>query len=171
MDLSSVRQRGARIDEIAEALPVRAATLARLFLARSSIHISRTDAAVLRALSEAPRRVTELAALEGVTQPAITLVVNRMVDRGWVRRDSDPLDGRVVMVTLTEAGSATWDRLLREYRALLHEEMASLGDDEVEVLARAVDILDYLIDRIRHSDRPVVRPTGDPPRPPSVDGR
>jgi DNA-binding MarR family transcriptional regulator len=155
MESGSVSERrGARIDEIAEALPVRAAMLSRLFLAQSSIRVSRTEAGVLRALAEAPCRITELAARESVTQPAITLLVNRLADRGWVRRESDPLDGRVVLVTLTDKGRAVWDRLLREYRALLHEEMASLDDDDVKVLARAVEILDYLIARIRGVERP-----------------
>jgi DNA-binding MarR family transcriptional regulator len=150
---SVLRRRGARIDEIAEALPERAAMLSRLFLAQSSIRVSRTEAGVLRALAEAPCRITELASREAVTQPAITLLVNRLADRGWVSRESDPLDGRVVLVTLTAAGRAVWDQLLGEYRALLHDEMASLDNDDVEVLARAVEILDYLIDQLRADER------------------
>jgi DNA-binding MarR family transcriptional regulator len=160
---SASQQRGSRIDEIAEALPTRAAMLSRLFLAQSSIRVSRTEAGVLQALSESPRRITELASREGVTQPAITLLINRLAGRGWVRRETDPLDGRVVLATLTDAGRAVWDRLLREYRALLHEEMASLDDEDVKVLARAVDILDYLIDRIRREERPPRAPIGAAP--------
>jgi DNA-binding MarR family transcriptional regulator len=124
-------------------LPVRAATLSRLFLAQSSIRVSRAEAGMLRALVEAPCRITELAWREGVTQPAITLLANRMTARGWVRRESDPTDGRGVWVTQTAAGRQVWDRLLGEHRALLHEEMASLEDADVEVLARAVEILDH----------------------------
>jgi hypothetical protein len=41
-----------------------------------------------------------------------------------------------------------FERLRAEYRALLHEEMASLEDAEVETLAAAVAILDKLIDRL-----------------------
>ncbi len=41
-----------------------------------------------------------------------------------------------------------FERLRAEYRALLHEEMASLDDAEVETLAAAVEILDKLIDRL-----------------------
>lgn len=126
-----------RVDEIAEALPTRAAMLSRLSLAQSSVPVSRTEAGVLQALAAAPRRVTDLAAREGVTQPAITLVVNRLELRGWVARESDPLDGRVVIVALTGAGQHAWDQLRREYRALLREEMLTLGETDGEVLSRA----------------------------------
>jgi hypothetical protein len=43
-----------RLDEIAEALPTRAAMLSRLFLAQSSVRVSRTEAGVLQALAGAP---------------------------------------------------------------------------------------------------------------------
>jgi DNA-binding MarR family transcriptional regulator len=149
--------RGAQIDEIAEALPTRAAMLSRLFLSQSTLRVSRTEVGVLQALAEGPCRITVLAAREGVTQPAITVLVNRMVSRGWVRRDADPLDGRVVLVAQTDQGREVWERLRREYRALLHEEMASLPDADVDVLARATEILDYLIDRLRDQARPTPR--------------
>lgn len=148
MNPTTTPGRAQRCDEIAEALPLRATTLARLFLARTSIPISRTEAGVLRALREAPRRITDLAAGEGVTQPAITLVVNRLEQRGAVQRCADASDGRVVLVKLTATGRELFEQLRAEYRALLHEEMASLDDDDVDTLARAIDILDELIGRL-----------------------
>lgn len=149
MELSSgLTRRGRQLDEIAEALPQRTSALSRLFLARTSVAISRTEAGVLGALSLRPRRITELAAREGVTQPAITRLVDRLQERGWVKRDTDPGDGRVVLVTLTAQGHEVLDRLRAEYRALLHEEMATLSDREVRTLSGAIEILDRLIERL-----------------------
>lgn len=103
----------------------------------------------MRALSVKPRRITELAASEVVSQPAITLVVNRLQQRGWVERGTEASDGRVVLVRLTSSGQEVLDRLRAEYRALLHEEMATLDDQDVAILARASEILDRLIDQLR----------------------
>ena len=149
MEFTAGIARDRHLDEIAEALPLRAATLSRLFLTRTSVAVSRTEVGVLYELSEQPRRITELAAREAVTQPAITLLVNRLEDRGWVRRGPDPLDGRAVLVEITPRGRETIERLRAEYRALLHEDMAALDDDDIETLARAVEILDRLIDRLK----------------------
>jgi DNA-binding MarR family transcriptional regulator len=148
MDRTAAPVRDRRLDEIAEALPQRAAVLSRLFLTRTSVSISRTEAGVLNALASRPRRITELAAREGVTQPAITLLVNRLEEREWVRRAADPADRRAVLVELTSGGESVISRLRAEYRALVHEEMASLEDREVETLARAVEIIDHLIERL-----------------------
>jgi DNA-binding MarR family transcriptional regulator len=143
-----VTRRSRTLDELAEALPQRAAALSRLFLARSSVPVSRVEASVLRALSARPRRITMLAAREGVTQPGITRLVDRLEQRGWVTRETDPADGRAVLVTLTPAGQRVFERLRSEYRALVHEEMATLSDEDIHTLARAIEILDRLIHRL-----------------------
>jgi DNA-binding MarR family transcriptional regulator len=137
-----------QLDDVAEALPQRADQLARLFLKRSSLNLSRTELGVLRATIAAPQRITDLAAAEGVTQPAITLLVNRLSGRGWLSRQSDPRDGRAVRVTATAAGVRAFNHVRDEYRAFFHEEMASLDDAEVDTLGAAIDILDKLVERL-----------------------
>jgi DNA-binding MarR family transcriptional regulator len=145
---STGKRRGRQLDEIAVALPQRASSLLRLFLTRTSVPISRTETSVLVALEQQPRRITELAARERVTQPGITLLVNRLEQRGWAERKTDPADRRVVRVSLTRDGEEVLARLRSEYRALLHEEMATLPDEDICTLARAIEILDGLIDRL-----------------------
>jgi DNA-binding MarR family transcriptional regulator len=143
-----------RLDAIAEALPQRAGALSRLFLTHTSVRVSRLEASVLVALGAQPRRITELAAQEGVTQPGITVLVNRLQERGWVIRTPDDNDGRAVLVTLTPRGREALDLLRTEYRALLHEEMATLPDRDVRTLAKAIEILDRLIERLREHEPP-----------------
>ena len=149
MQSASAPARRRQLDDIAEALPQRAAALTKLFLNRTSVCVSRTELGVMRALTVQPQRITELATAERVTQPAITLLVNRLQERGWVEREPDPCDRRAVLVTLTSEGREVFDGLRAEYRALLHEEMTSLSDGEIETLARAIDVLDELIRRLQ----------------------
>jgi DNA-binding MarR family transcriptional regulator len=153
MSPAETTPRAQHLDEIAEALPQRASALSQIFLTRSSVCVSRTEVGVLRRLSCGPRRISALAADGGVTQPAITLLVNRLEDRGWVLRAADPADRRAVLVSLTAAGDDALARLRAEYRALLHGEMAELDDGQVQTLAAAVQILDGLIGRLNdHPD-------------------
>jgi DNA-binding MarR family transcriptional regulator len=149
MELQLGGRRAQRLDDIAEALPLRADALARLFVEHARAPMSRTEAGVMWVLFDRPRRITELAASEGVTQPAITLLVNRLEERGWVERQDDPRDARAVLVSLTRSGRQVVNRLRAEYRALVHEEMAMLSDGDVAALARAVEVLEHLIERLR----------------------
>ena len=56
--------------------------------------------------SRGPMRLTDLTATEQVTQPAMTQIVSRLERDGLVTRDSDPHDGRAVLVRTTDAGAA-----------------------------------------------------------------
>jgi DNA-binding MarR family transcriptional regulator len=148
MELLPVPVRQRQLDDLAEALPRRAGQLTRLFLARSALTLTRTEIGVLAATSERAERITDLAAAEGVTQPAITMLVNRLQARGWLRRRPDPSDRRAVRVEATPAGRAAFHAVRAEYRAFFHGEMASLADEEVETLARAVAIIDKLVSHL-----------------------
>ena len=147
MEVGSTR-RSRHLDDLAAALPQRASALTRIFFARTATGSSRAEVGVLAALSSQPYRITELAAREGISQPGVTQLVNRLERRGLVERRTDPHDGRVVVVAITDDGGRELDRVRAEYRALLHEEITALDDAEVETLAAAVGILDRLIDRL-----------------------
>lgn len=149
MDGVDARSPQRRRDDLAEALPQRAMALTTLFFQRTRLGISRPEAGVLRAVSNQPQRITDLAANEALTQPAITRLVDRLQDRGWITRQADPTDRRAVLVALTPAGHDVLRRLRLEYRALLHEEVGALDDADVAALGRAVDVLDELISRLR----------------------
>src|ERR1700735_70176 len=52
-----------------------------------------------------PRRITDLAVSEGVTQPSMTALVSTLERSGLAERRSDPSDRRVALVALTAAGT------------------------------------------------------------------
>jgi len=57
-----------------------------------------------------------------------------------------------VLVTVSAAGAEVSARARAQYRALVHQEMAPLADDEVATLARAIEILDRLIERLKERE-------------------
>src|ERR1700692_2362373 len=105
LSVASQTERADHVDYVAEHLPSRAALLVRLLVRQvRSSEISRTEMEVLSILREGHRRITELTELEGIAQPTMTLLVKRLEEKGWVRREGLPDDGRVVLVSLNGAG-------------------------------------------------------------------
>ena len=101
--------------------------------------ISFTTASTLARLEHGgPRRLTSLAADEGVAQPSMTQLVQRLERQGFVERRRDPVDRRVVWVAVTEAGR----RLLTDRRTSRAAEtaglLATLSPQEEEALTAAV---------------------------------
>ena len=72
-----------------------------------------------------PRRITELADAQGVTQPAMTGLVNRLARQGLVERSPDSADRRGVLVAVTGAGRT----VLAERRRQRAEALAVLLDE------------------------------------------
>lgn len=68
--------------------------------------LSRTSAATLSVLERlGAQRITALADLEAVTQPAMSGLVQRLEAGGLVTRESDPADGRAALIAITALGS------------------------------------------------------------------
>lgn len=139
--------RAEQLDHVAGHLLSRAALLVRLLVKQvRSREISRTEGEVLGILSDGPRRVTELAELEGVAQPTMTLLVNRLEGRGWVTRAGTHEDGRVVMVTLTDAGTAAHQAFRLEFLTAMHSDLEELSDEQLEALCCATDALSEFVE-------------------------
>src|ERR1700733_9829141 len=98
--------RSDQIDYVSKQLPWAAGLFARLLLRQLGDELSRTEVGLLNTLSGGPRRITELAELEGLAQPTMTSLVKQLEQRGLLRRGRHADDGRVVLVHLTDAGVA-----------------------------------------------------------------
>ena len=119
-------QRSARIDQIVRDLVPRVSQLTRLTFRQVSGDITRSEGGILRTLSDGPKRVTELADLEGLAQPTTTILIKRMEANGWVRRRRDADDGRVVLVSVTPEGELALEHYRAEYRARLRDHVAAM---------------------------------------------
>ena len=115
--------------------------------------LSLTAAATLAAIERfGPQRLTALAAREGVTQPAMTQLISRLEDAGQVRRESDPDDGRVVLVTITDEGRATLAHRRDSRATRLAVILAQLSPDHLVALDAARPALDALASVPRDDD-------------------
>lgn len=96
--------------------------------------VSMREYDVLYTLSKHPEpiRLRELQRHVLLSQPALSRMVDRLVSRGLVRRVADPGDGRGVLLSLTEAGSAAQRRVGRRHaRDVAGAMAASLTTDEL----------------------------------------
>src|SRR5215468_2950668 len=101
--------------------------------------LSLTAVAVLASLDRGgPQRITTMAAAEGVSQPSMTQLVQRLEQRGLVSRGSDPSDGRVALVSLTEEGRAVLAARRQRNARRIADLLADLPEDDVGALASAL---------------------------------
>jgi DNA-binding MarR family transcriptional regulator len=144
------KRRAELIDHVARNLLSRSALLVRLLVrqVRSGV-ISRTEGEVLGILTRGARRVTELAELEGVAQPTMTLLIKRLEERGWVERKRLAEDGRVVMVSITPTGAEMFDGFRANFHSALRDDLEGSSDEEILALHDVTETLGSFVDELQ----------------------
>ena len=89
----------------------------------------------------AGRSSRELASLLGVGASAVTPLVDRLVEHGFVERHEDPHDRRIARLTATQTGITTLDHVVSGKGDLMREALSRLTDDQLELVTRAFDVL------------------------------
>ncbi|TDD56255.1 MarR family transcriptional regulator [Nonomuraea terrae] len=99
-----------------------------------------------RLAREGPQRLTELARAEGVSQPNMSQLVNRLERGDLVRRTADHSDGRGVLVEVTDTGVEVFLRRRAERALALQQLIDELTEQEQHAVAVALPALARVIE-------------------------
>jgi DNA-binding MarR family transcriptional regulator len=111
--------------------------------------LSLTAASTLHRLElDGARRLTELAGLEGVTQPAMTQLVSRLERSGLAARRADPQDGRAVLVEITDRGREVMRRRREARTRRFTDLLTTLDNDEQAAIVAALPALHRLTELV-----------------------
>jgi DNA-binding MarR family transcriptional regulator len=122
-------------------------SLAPLPIRHRSRELSLTGVSTLATLEvSGPRRLTDLAVNERVTQPSMTAVVTQLEDLGFAERRRDPDDGRVVLVAITREGRQYLRSMRRAGASVFTALIDRLPEEDVAALSAALPALRRMLD-------------------------
>lgn len=124
------------IDLIGRITRISALALARVERQLEPSGIGRTELDVLSALarSDRPLRASEVTSVTGISGASTTKHTERLVKMGLVTRERLERDGRVVLLSLTDAGRELVEREVAVRIESEHRLLDGLSDDELDVL-------------------------------------
>ena len=119
------------------------------------VDVTMSQAKVLYLVSLRPGvPMSAIAAELGVGPSAVSGLVDRLVALGHIERQEDPGDRRQQLVTITEAGSQTLDRM-RELRAeVMRRLFAGLSPAELESMRTSLIALDREVQHLGDQSPP-----------------
>jgi DNA-binding MarR family transcriptional regulator len=121
---------------------------------------------------EGPIRLTALAATEGVSQPSMTQLIQRLERLGLVTRLADPEDGRAALIGITGQGQRLLDDRQRIRRERLTALMATLTSEEESALWLSARVALPVLQRlVANADCPSDGGAADPARAATVETR
>lgn len=101
---------------------------------------------VLRYVRRGPNSMSELATAKNISRPAISQAVDVLVKKGLLTRVQSTTDRRYVELALTDEGSALLDTVFKENRGWMKERMKDLSEDELEIIAKAMEVLKKIME-------------------------
>lgn len=137
-----------RIESAARGLLRGIGRLSQTLFRTGDFGLTRSQAAVLDALEDEPRRVTALAAYTGMAQPRVTVVLQSLEERGLASRERCAPDRRVVEASLTPAGRNLLEEARRRMAAALLRGLEAGVDDSERAVGAARDALTTLLNAI-----------------------
>jgi DNA-binding MarR family transcriptional regulator len=96
--------------------------------------------------NEGPMTPGALAIRERVRPPSMTRVIASLADEGFVDRAPHPVDGRQVLVSVSESGAELVKAARRARQEWLGERLVKLDGDKRAVLREAADLMLALVD-------------------------
>ena len=137
-------------EDIAEALEQASILTTRHISDQAALSLT-AALALGRLNEEGPIRLTTLAAAEGISQPSMTQLIQRLERQGLATRINDPEDGRAALVDITDAGRALLDARRRDRRERLAELLMAVSPEDEATLTLAMHVALPIIHRLIHN--------------------
>lgn len=130
-----------------------ASRIHRGLLARGFDDLQPAHLAVFQNIEAEGSRTTQLAAKAQITKQSMGYLVDHLEERGYVRRELDPLDGRAKLVRMTERGWQVMDAAFAIVDDLEAEWAAQLGEQRYQQLREGLGELFEIVERSETQER------------------
>lgn len=114
----------------------------KALIVQEYVDISIIDLHILEAIGyENSRNMTAVANHIGVTVGTLTIAINNLVKKGYVKRVRSSKDRRVVLISLTPMGQKAYNHHQKFHDSMLQELEDLLQEDEIKTLVKTLNII------------------------------
>jgi DNA-binding MarR family transcriptional regulator len=119
---------------------------------RISRHSSGLEVAQYRVLGSLMKSgahpISEIGRELYISKPYMTVLVDSLMEKGWIERGHDPDDRRVILISITPDGKKHLRRAFEVYRADVKNLLTGLGKNDISRLCSAVEHLKDIFDKL-----------------------
>ena len=105
--------------------------------------ISLNDVHVMEAIGIGERKnMSSIASALNVTMGSLTIAMNGLLRKGYVKRERGEKDRRVVFIELSEKGRRAYEGHMDFHREMVHGMLSNLTPQEIEAVTNALSKID-----------------------------
>ncbi|MDX8366647.1 MarR family transcriptional regulator [Cytobacillus sp. IB215665] len=90
---------------------------------------------------------TELSEIFNVQKSAITAIINRLVEKGYIKRSRDDHDRRVIYLSTTEEGEKIYQWTEGQVNNIVGAYLSNFDDEEIHSFLNTYEKLMYLVNK------------------------
>ncbi len=83
-----------------------------------------------------------------VSNSSLSIMLNKLVEDGWVDRIFDDNDRRITLFSLTPLGEAYIEMQVNSKITQIHEKLSSLSEEEISDLTKSIEIMHNIITKL-----------------------
>lgn len=83
-------------------------------------------------------KISELSFALNLPRPGVTRTVNSMEEKGYLRKDVSPEDGRVVYISLTQAGHELFEKFNKIYFEELSRDLHQITVEDADITTATI---------------------------------
>lgn len=119
---------------------------------KGDISLSYAEIHTIDAIGSAENmNVTQLASFQGITKGAVSQMINKLVEKGFVKKCVSPESEAVVILKLTEGGEKIYQAHSEYHRKQGKELAETIGDvpeEYFEIMQQGMDFFEKFVDQI-----------------------
>jgi DNA-binding MarR family transcriptional regulator len=119
---------------------------------RINPRISTLEAAQYRVLGElmksGPHSMSEIGRMLYISKPYMTVLIDSLMEKGWIERGNDPDDRRVFIITITPSGKKHLRRAFEVYKSDVKSLLAGLKNEDIEQLCTSLEHLQLIFAKL-----------------------
>lgn len=105
--------------------------------------ISITDMHIIEAIGyEGARNMSSIAKDLSITVGTLTIAMNNLVKKGYVKRMRSMKDRRVVLISLSDKGKKAFIHHENFHKGMVDEVIKVLDEDQIDTFATALEVID-----------------------------
>ena len=92
--------------------------------------------------------MSDLGKLLLISKPNVTVLVNKLITKGFVVRSSDKQDRRIIMIRLSSKGIQFVEKNTKKHLNQIKQRLMSLSDEELELLSISIQNVKDILSKI-----------------------
>ena len=113
-------------------------SLQSVLSSRNMTFVNRTQSIILLHIAQGTTRPSDIATEMGTTRQNVHAMANQLIEKGLLRLEQDPEDGRARIYVFTEESQELRDGVIRVLKQLDRELGKRIGSDSVQALRTAL---------------------------------